>query len=60
VEDMVLNPGFLGEIVDFAQAMTLHDNSENQLSINPLVRSIGFLETMNFLRELSTDKSGAS
>jgi hypothetical protein len=53
---MVLNPGFLGEIVDFAQAMTLHDNSENQLSINPLVRSIGFLETMNFLRELCSDK----
>ena len=52
VEDMVLNPLFFREINDFASAIYSKEDSQNQIKINPLVRSIGFLESMHFLQKL--------
>lgn len=52
VEDIVLNPLFFKEILDFATSITLQDDAPFKLKINPLLRSIGFLESLHFLREL--------
>lgn len=52
VEDMILNPMFFSEIVDFAQQMVSLPNPTENLRINPLYRSIGFLESLSFLNDL--------
>lgn len=50
VEDMVLTPQFFNEITDFAEQLT--QQAPFQIKINPLLRSIGFLETIQFLNSL--------
>ena len=43
VEDMILNPDFLPEIIDFAK--TLKDDTQS-----PFLVSIGFLDTLRYLK----------
>lgn len=51
VEDMLLNPGFFKEILDFAEAiLSQGEEAQVKIKLNPLVRSIGFLETLTYLR----------
>ena len=53
VEDMVLNPAYFREITDFATAiLTTNQDAPFQIKINPLVRSIGFLESLHFMQDL--------
>ena len=52
VEDMVMNPLFFKEIADFSQAVAAQNNALFKVKINPLVRSIGFLESLELLRKL--------
>jgi hypothetical protein len=47
-----MNPGFFNEITDFAQLITQQNDANLQVKLNPLVRSIGFPETVQFLRSL--------
>ncbi len=53
VEDMILHPNFFEEIFDFARLL-VEKGDEYSLKINPLYRSIGFLETINYLQSLYT------
>lgn len=49
VEDMVLNPNFFPEIIDYASQLSMIPD-ENALKINPHWRSIGFYESVKYLR----------
>ena len=49
---MILHPGFFNEVSTFAQQLLAQDDPLLQAKLNPLVRSIGFPETVTFLRAL--------
>jgi len=49
---MIMNPGFFKEVTDFANLITQQNDANLQVKLNPLVRSIGFPETVQFLRSL--------
>ena len=50
---MVLHPDFYGQVLDFAKQASNTDPFAFQ--VNPLVRSIGFLESMGFMRRILED-----
>jgi len=55
---MVLNPHFFPEILDFAHQILTHPS--HSLKLNPLYRSIGFLESLHFLESLILDEGGVA
>jgi hypothetical protein len=48
VEEMVMNDAFFPEVIDFSQKITDNGDLEN-LKINPLIRCIGYLESVKYL-----------
>ncbi|CDW77441.1 trna isopentenyltransferase 9 [Stylonychia lemnae] len=49
VEEMVMNDAFFHEVIEFSKIISEHENLEN-LKINPLIRCIGYLESVKYLQ----------
>lgn len=47
-----MNPLFFNEVTDFASQIVQQKDAPFKVKINPLVRSIGFLESLDFMRKL--------
>ena len=51
VEDMILNPDFYPQLLDFAEEVVSCGDSFS-FNTNPLIRSIGFQESLTFLQKM--------
>lgn len=46
---MLLNENYFGELIDYAKLL-INENKNDVMKINPLSRSIGFMESIKYLR----------